>query len=52
MHKNLIIAIEVLLAGVALGGGRYLGLVFWERILLYLALRSLFELVIRFSNKK
>ena len=52
MHKNLIIAIEVLLAGIAIGGGRYLGLVIWERILLYLALRGVFELVIRFSNKK
>jgi len=52
MSKNLIIAIEIILAGVALGGGRYFGLVFWERILLYLALRGLFELVIRFSKKK
>ena len=52
MHKNLIIAIEVLLAGIAIGGGMYLGLVIWERILLYLALRGVFELVIRFSKKK
>ena len=52
MNKNLIIVIEFLLAGVALGGGRYIDLVFWERILLYLVLRGLFELIIRFTRLK
>jgi len=51
-NKNFKIAIEFLLAAVAFGVGRYIGLVFWERILLFLVLYGLFELVLWYAKKK
>ena len=51
-NKNFKIAIEFLLAGVAFGVGRYIGLVFWERIILFFVLYGLFELVLWYAKKK
>ncbi len=51
-NKNFKLAIEFLLAGVAFGVGRYTGLVIWERIILFLVLYGLFELVLWNTKKK
>ena len=51
-NKNFKLAIEFLLAGVAFGVSRYKGLVFWERIILFLFLYGLFELVLWNTKKK
>jgi hypothetical protein len=51
-NKNFKIAIELLLAGVSFGVGRYIGLVFWERIILFLVLYGLFELALWYAKKR
>ncbi len=51
-NKNFKIAVELLLAVVSFGVGRYIGLVFWERIILFIVLMGLFELVLWYAKKK
>jgi len=51
-NKNFKIAIELILAGISFGVGRYIGLVFWERIILFLVLYGIFELVLWNTKKK
>ena len=54
MFKNINfkIAVELLLAGVSFGVGRFIGLVFWKRIILFIVLMGLFELVLWYAKKK
>ena len=51
-NRTFKIAIELVLAGVSFGVGRYIGLVFWERIILFIVLMGLFELVLWYAKKK
>jgi hypothetical protein len=52
MTKNTYIIISVLLVGIAILGGRYLGFSFFERLIGAFAIGGLFEVIYRKKLKK